>query len=334
MIIGTGGSSGAATPRTERQAAPMSEPFPFLSATPVVPPAALLTRACGLPAPRVALVNAGAEHPLEGLREAVDAGFAEPILVGDREKIARTAETIDWDITGIPLHHAPKDAAATRAAELARSGQAQAVMKGQVHTSVFLRALLTRSAGLREPDARCGHLFHITAPGSDRPLILTDAALNVDPSIATRQACLTHAVALARTLGIDRPKAALLSANEDPTPALQNSMEAAEIAAWAQSALPEAEVAGPMALDLVFSRAAAAAKHYESPVAGDADIMLVPNITSGNALFKLMVLGMSCCAAGIVAGLKVPVLLTSRSQQAPDRIASAALGAIAAAGGR
>ncbi len=310
---------------------PVAPPYPFLSTVPVRAPAALLARARGLTAPRVALVNAAAEAPLSGLREAVAAGLAEPILVGDRAKIAETAERIGWDIAGIELHHAPRESAATRAAELARSGAAQAVMKGQIHTSTFLMALLTRSAGLRVDGVRCGHLFHITAPGSDRPLILTDAALNVDPSVETRLACLAHAVALATRLGNDRPKAAILSANEDPTPGLRNSMEAAEIAAWANVALPQAITAGPMALDLAFSKASAAVKGYESPVAGDADILLVPNITTGNALFKLMVLGMSCCAAGIVAGLKVPVLLTSRSQEAPARIASAALGAIMAA---
>ena len=176
----------------------------------------------------------------------------------------------------------------------------------------------------------CGHLFHITPPGSDRPLILTDAALNAEPSVDTRKACLSHAVGLARKLGIERPKAAVLSASEEPSPALTDSGEAAEIAEWARAALPQAVTAGPMALDLIFSADAAAAKGYDSPVAGDADIILVPNLTAGNALFKLMVLGMSCCAAGLVSGLKVPILLTSRSQEAPARIASAALGVVAA----
>lgn len=305
-------------------------PYPFLSTTPVTPPAALLAQARGAPAPRVALVNAGGEKPLQGLREAVDEGFAEPILIGDAAKIKAMAEAIGWDITGVPLHHAPGHQAGHKAAELAQSGEAQSIMKGQVHTSTFLKALLTRSAGLRIPGVRCGHVMHITAPGSDRPLILTDVALNVDPSVPTRQACLTHAVQLAQRVGIARPKAALLSANEDPTPALKNSMEAAEIANWAKTALPDADVAGPMALDLAFSKDAAKTKGYDSPVAGDADVMLAPNITTGNALFKLMSLGMACCAAGLVLGLKVPVLLTSRSQAAPERIASAALGVVAA----
>ncbi|MDR9484651.1 MULTISPECIES: phosphate acyltransferase [Sediminimonas] len=311
----------------------MQDPFPFLSPITADAPRRLLDRAHGLPVPRVALVNAGAENPLSGIREAAEAGLAEPILIGDSDKIRATADAIGWDISDLRLIHAPRDTAAAKAAELARIGQVDSIMKGQVHTSAFLKALLPRAAGLRADGMRCGHVFHITAPHSDRPLLLTDGALNVDPDIATRQDCLRHAITLARQLGIERPKAAILSANEDPIPSLRNSVEAAQIAAWARTALPQADVAGPMALDLIFSRAAAEAKHYASPVAGDADIVLTPNITTGNAVFKLMMLGMGCCAGGVVLGAKVPILLTSRAQGAPARIASAALGVIAAAGG-
>lgn len=170
----------------------------------------------------------------------------------------------------------------------------------------------------------------MTMPGSDRPLLLTDAALNVAPDVATRQACLTHAVRLAQMLGIAHPRAGLLAPTEDVVPAIPSTGEAAIIAAWAKTALPDAIVEGPMALDLIFSRAAAEAKGFASDVSGSPDIMLVPDISSGNAIFKLMSLGMGCCAAGIVLGAKVPIILTSRSQTAQDRIASAALGVIAA----
>ncbi|GGL52020.1 phosphate acyltransferase [Wenxinia marina] len=308
------------------------ETFPFLSAaTPVCPPG-LLARAQALPAPRVALVNAGAAVPLQGLREAADLGLARPVLVGDRERIVSAADEIGWDIAGLDLVHAPREEAGDAAAGLIREGGADAVMKGQVHTSTFLKALLPSRAGLREKDARCGHVFHITLPGSERPLFLTDAALNVEPDVETRKACLSHAVRLARLLGDDDVKAGCLSASEDVTPQIPSSGEAAEIAAWAATAL-EAQVQGPMAMDLILSAAAARVKGFEGPVPGDADIVLVPEITTGNALFKLMVLGMGACAGGMVMGAKVPILLTSRSQQAPDRIASAALGAILAAAG-
>lgn len=308
---------------------PNQAPFPFLTTAKADAPQYLMRLARGMPVPRVALVNAGAEQPLEGLREAAEAGLADPILIGDEAKIRAAADVIGWDIAGLRLVHAPHAQASAEAARMAREGEADSVMKGQVHTSTFLKGLLPRAAGLRDEGSRCGHVFHITAPGSERPLLLTDGALNVDPSIETRQTCLSLAVKLAQRLGIERPKAGLLSANEDPIPSLQNSMDAAVIAAWAKTALPQAEVAGPMALDLIFSRAAAAIKNYESPVAGDADIILTPNITTGNAVFKLMMLGMGCCGAGIVLGARVPILLTSRSQDAPARIASAALGMVA-----
>ncbi|MEL7098200.1 MAG: phosphate acyltransferase [Pseudomonadota bacterium] len=304
--------------------------YPFLAATPPVCPKGLLAKAQAGTPPRVALVNAGAPHPLAGLREAVEAGLADPILIGDSAKIAATAEEIGWDIGGIPVLHAPKDAAAPKAAELAREGQADAIMKGQVHTSTFLKGLLPSAAGLRAPGTRCGHVFHITMPGQDRPLLLTDGALNVNPDVTTRQACLTHAVELAHKLGIERPKAGLLAPSEDPTPGIPNTFEAAEIAKWAKTALPRAVVQGPMAMDLILSRAAADTKGYEGEVPGDADIIVTPNITTGNALFKMMSFGMGCCCAGIVLGAKVPIILTSRAQAAEDRLASAALAVIGA----
>jgi len=283
-----------------------------------------------MPVPRVALVNAGAAMPLQGLREAVDMGLAEPILVGDPVKIRAAALEIGWDIIPFRLIDAPGETASPAAAALARASEADCIMKGQVHTSTFLKGLLPSAAGLRDKGSICSHIFHITAPHSDRPLLLTDAALNIAPDIATRQASLTHAIALAQMLGIARPKAALLAASEDPTPGLTATYESAEIASWALQALPQAIVQGPIALDLIFSRAAALAKNYTSEVSGDADIIVVPEVTTGNALYKLMVLGMGCCAAGLVLGARVPILLTSRSQQAADRIATAALGAIVA----
>ncbi len=304
--------------------------YPFLSQILPQAPRRLLDQARGLPVPRVALVNAGAVNPLTGIREAMEAGLAEPVLIGDETKIRVAADEIGFDIAAFRLIHAPAAEASVKAAELGRGGEVDAIMKGQVHTSTFLKGLLPSSAGLRDKGTRCGHVFHITAPGSDRPLLLTDAALNVDPPVETRQACLIHAVRLAQILGVARPRAALLAPTEDPVPSVANTMESAGIAAWARDHLPQADVAGPIAMDLILSKEAAAIKNYVSPVAGDADIIVTPNITTGNALFKLMVLGMGCCAGGIVLGARVPILLTSRSQAAPARLASAALGVVVA----
>lgn len=304
--------------------------YPFLSSlTPQCPPR-LLDQARSLPVPRVALVNAGGATALSGLREATEAGLADPILIGDPVKIAAAAKEIGWDISPFRLIVAPGAAAAPAAAALARAGEADSIMKGQVHTSTFLKGLLPSAMGLRDKGTTAGHIFHVTLPGNDRPLLLTDAALNTAPDVPARQACLTHAVRLARALGIDRPRAGLLAPSEDVTPGIPCTGEAAAIAAWAKTALPEAIVEGPMALDLILSAEAAAIKGYASQVSGDADIIQVPEITTGNALFKLMSLGMAACAGGVVMGLRVPLLLTSRAQGAADRIASAALGMIVA----
>jgi phosphate acetyltransferase len=307
--------------------------FPFLATEPPRCPPGLLrqARASG-PAPRVALVGAGTATALTGLREATEAGLAQPILIGDGAAIRDAAAAIGWDIAAFRLIEAVPEEAAPRAAALAVAGEADSIMKGHVHTSTFLKGLLPSAAGLRGRGDVCAHMFHITVDDRDRPLILTDAALNPAPDLATRKAALTHAVTLARMLGDGLPKAGLLAPSEDVTPGIPCTVEAAEIALWAKTALPGAVVEGPMALDLILSAEAARIKGYASQVAGEADIILVPEITSGNAIVKLMGLGMGACAGGVVMGARVPILLTSRSQGAADRLASAALGAILARG--
>ncbi len=311
--------------------------FPFLSTEPPVCPPGLLTRARELgPPPRVALVNAGAVTPLAGLREAVEAGLADPILIGEAGKIRAAAEEIGWDIKAFRQIEAAEDqmAGAAVAAALAVAGEADSIMKGNIHSSTFLKGLLPSAAGLRSKGDICAHMFHITVPGSERCLILTDAALNAAPDVAARQAALMHAVRLMRALGDEVTKVGLLAPSEDVTPGIPCTGEAAAIAAWAKGALPGVHVEGPMALDLILSAEAARIKGYKSDVAGDPDIIVVPEITSGNAVVKLMILGMSACAAGVVMGGRVPLLLTSRSQGAADRLASAALGMIVARGMR
>lgn len=307
---------------------------PFLSRAAPTVPRRLLSQARGARVPRVALVNAGAPVPLQGLREACEAGLAVPILLGDLPKIHAAAEAIGWDITQFRQVSAPGETAAPAAARLAVAGEADAIMKGQIHTSAFLKGLLPAAMGLRAKADTCAHVFHVTVPGSDRPLLLTDCALNVAPDLATRQASLAHAVRLADLLGIGRPRCGVLAPSEDVTATIPATGEAAALAAWARGRLKGAVVEGPLALDLMLSARAAAIKGVESRVAGRVDVILVPEINSGNALFKLMSLGMGACAGGVVMGARVPILLTSRGQGAPDRIASAALGAILAEGAR
>ena len=303
--------------------------FPLYGGAPQCP-AALMAQARSFAPPRVAIVNAGRALPMQSAREGLEAGVMRPILIGDPALIAAEAEAAGLRLSDVRVVDAPREAAGPAAAALVVAGEADAIMKGHVHTSAFLKALLPSRAGLRAPGARCSHVMHMTFPGSDRPLLITDAALNVCPDLETRQQALTQAVALAQAVGIARPKAAILSASEDVTPGLQSSHEAAAIAAWAAQALRGADVAGPMAIDLALSPEAARIKGYANPVAGAADILAFPEITSANAVFKLMVMGMGACAAGVVLGARAPILLTSRANRSASRLASAALGAIAA----
>lgn len=302
----------------------------MLSSRPFQCPPALLARAQSAPPVRTAIAGAGADLPLESARLAVDAGVMEPILVGDRNAITAAAERIGWDIGGFEIVDAADEpAAGMAAAKLCGDGAADALMKGHIHTDAFVRGILSRNSGLRT-GRRLTHVFHMTVPGDDKALLITDAAINVAPDIETRLQAAANAVDLAIALGIDAPKVAVLSASEEATESMPSTLDAAEITARAVSAIPNASVYGPLAFDNAVSPEAAALKGIDHPVAGHADILLVPTIETGNALFKIMVYFMSACAAGIVMGAKVPAILTSRADPPEARLAAAAIAAILA----
>ena len=277
----------------------------------------------------IATVIAGAagDVALESARQATAHGLIRPLLVGERAGIERSAEAIGWDLSGLEIISAEGEAdTARKAVALARSGRAQALMKGQIHTDHLMRAVVNRDEGLRT-ERRLSHLFYMTIGGRPGALSITDAAVNVAPSPDQRLDILCNAVALHRlALGQERPRVAVLSATETPIPAMPSSQEAAEIAERAAAgAVPDAEVEGPLSLDLAVSPQAAAVKGLEGKVAGRADILLVPNIETGNALFKAMVYFMSATAAGIVLGARVPIVLTSRADPPEARLAGIAL---------
>jgi len=302
----------------------------MLSRRPFQCPPALLERAQSAPPVRTAIANAGADLPLESTRLAVDAGLMEPVLVGDRDAIAAAADRIEWDIGGFEIADAADETSAgMTAAKLCGDGAADALMKGHIHTDTFVRGILSRDSGLRT-GRRLTHVFHMTVPEDDTALLITDAAINVAPDIETRLQAAANAVDLAIALGIDEPKVAVLSASEEATEAMPSTLDAAEITARAVSAIPNASVFGPLAFDNAVSPEAAALKGIDHPVAGRADILLVPTIETGNALFKIMVYFMSACAAGIVMGAKVPAILTSRADPPEARLASAAIASILA----
>ncbi len=305
----------------------------MLSSTPVICPPGLLEKAAGSPPLRTGIVNAVSSVVLESARDAANASIIEPALIGDETAIRKACDEMGWDISGIDVMHAEGEKAATAlAAEAAGKGALGAIMKGHVHTDVFMGGLLKREAGLRT-GGRLSHVFHMTVPDSDRVLLISDAALNTHPDHETSQAIIANTVTLANAIDIERPQIAILSATEEKLEAVPSSVAASELAAWANAGgINDADVYGPLSFDLAVSPHAVKIKGVDFPVAGRADALIVPDIVSGNALFKMMVHFMGACAAGIVLGAKVPILLTSRSDPPSARIASAALAVIVAKG--
>lgn len=303
----------------------------MLSSTPIECPQYLLDKASALAPAPTAIVNAGAQLPMESAKEAFEKGLIEPVLVGDVAVINAIAKTLAWDISELRVVAADGEvAAAQTSVALARGGEVNSLMKGNLHTDNLLRAVINRDTGLRT-GTRLSHVFHMTLPGSDAAICITDAAINVLPPVSVKLDIARNVTALMHALGNKEPKIAVLSATEVATESVPSSMEAAEIVKEAQNgAVPGAIVDGPFAFDNAVSSEAAKIKGINSPVAGCADVLLVPNIEAGNVLFKQMVYFMSAAAAGIVMGAKVPIVLTSRADPVAARLASAALASIVA----
>mgnify|MGYP002629344236 CR=1 FL=1 len=309
------------------------EPFAMLSDRPFETPTYLLERAAAVPTCRMAI--AGADHPvvIESVRQATEAGIIEPVLVGDPERTRDAARDLDFDISGFEIVAADSEAAACEAAAaLAGGGEVGALMKGHVHSDAIMRAVLKRDAGLRT-ERRASHIFHMTIPGSEQVLMITDGALNVAPDLDTKIDIVRNAVDMAHALGNPEPRVAMLSGTESVIASMPSSVEAAEIVKRAaDGAIPGARIDGPFGFDNALSPAAAELKGIGGPVAGRADILVVPNIETGNGLFKMMVYFMSAVAAGVVIGARVPIVLTSRADPPEARLAAAAIAAIIAAG--
>jgi len=298
---------------------------PFLTTRDAVCPADLKIKS-----PRVAIAAAGSELPMQAAFEATQAGIMEPVFTGNADDIRSEAAKLDWDVSSFPIIEAEGEVGSANAAALAcGNGDADVLMKGHLHSDTFMRAAVSREAGLRTGE-RFVHIFHLTHPDGGKPLLVSDAAVNVEPNVATRQDALKNMVRLLSALGNERPKVAVLSATESVIESVPSSVVADEIVEWAKTEVPNADVAGPLALDGIISPEAAAIKKMEGPVPGHADAILVPDIVSGNAIFKALVYLSGACAAGVVMGAKVPILLTSRADPAAARMASVALASIAA----
>lgn len=305
----------------------------MLSNRPVEAPESLMDRASGAGQVPTVVIGADTEVALASARAAADAGLIEPILVGDPALIRAASESLGWDIGGLKLAEARGDGQiADAAARLVADPAIRIAMKGHVHTDAMMAALLRKETGLRI-GRRLSHIFHMSTPGGDRPLLITDAALNVAPDAKTRQAIAENLVGLCRALQMGRARIAVLSATEEKLAQMPSSIDAAELADWAKAQNWPAEFAGPLAFDNAVSPAAAAIKGLrDHPVAGRADALIVPTIEVGNALFKMMVYFMGACAAGVVVGGRIPIVLTSRADPPAARLASTALAAVAARG--
>ncbi len=271
----------------------------------------------------MAVADAGERHVIDAACAARSAGFIEPIFVGDRASIeSLLRERGEHPATIVAASN--EDEAAERSVAEVLSGRAHALMKGHLHTDTFLHPIL---AALRTPQ-RLSHVFVIEMERYGKPLLLTDGAINVAPDLATKVAILNNVVAFAVAMGLSVPKVALLSAVEIVKATIPSTLDAAELTKMAASgAFAPALVAGPLAFDCVLSREASAIKGLSGPVPGDADIVLVPEIVSGNAVAKALEYGAGATLAGIVLGARVPVVLTSRADSLQTRLHSLALAA-------
>ncbi|WP_336492301.1 bifunctional enoyl-CoA hydratase/phosphate acetyltransferase [Methylobacterium nigriterrae] len=284
-------------------------------------------RRCG--ALRVGVVYPCEKSALEAALEAQQQGFIEPVLVGPAGLIRKVAAEAGMDLTGLEIvEAADAHAAARRAVALAGAGEVSALMKGSLHTDEMLGAIVRRDSPLRT-DRRASHVFWFDCPAYHKPLMLTDAVVNLAPGLVEKADIVRNAVDLAHDLGIANPKVAIIAPVETVNPSLPSTIDAASLCKMAdRGQIAGATLDGPLGFDNAVSLASASTKGIVSEVAGDPDILVVPNLDAGNSLYKSLVyLGGAACA-GLVLGASIPVILTSRADSKETRIASCALAAL------
>ena len=278
---------------------------------------------------KVAVVNAGKPLPMLSVQDAVNENLIEPIFIGDTEEINKCAQDLKWDISNFEIIHEPvENNTAAIAAKLASEGKVKIIVKGHIHTDVLMKEVLKREYDLLGK-TRLSHIWHMTVGKNDKPLIITDGALNVLPNVKTKMHILKNVINFSKRIEIERPKIALLSATEEVLDSVPSSKDAAEITKLAKEENLDADVFGPLAFDNCVSKKSAAIKGIKNEVAGIADVLLVPSVEAGNSLVKMMIYFCGACAAGVVVGGKVPVVITSRSDEAQARLASIAAAVVA-----
>ena len=276
-----------------------------------------------------AIVNAGKLLVLQSTMDAVNENLIIPILIGNKDEIEKYANDIMFDISKYEIIHEPiENNTAKIAAKLASENKVKIIVKGHIHTDVLMKEILKREYDLIGKK-RMSHIWHMTLEKDDKPLIITDGALNVQPNVKTKMHILRNVIDFCNRIGISRPKVSVLSATEEVLDSVQSSLDAKEITELAKKEKLNADVFGPLAFDNSISKKSASIKGIQNIVAGSADVLLVPSFETGNGLVKMMIYFLGACAAGVVVGGKVPVVITSRSDDAPARLASIAAAVVA-----
>ena len=293
---------------------------------------AFVKEASRLPLVRAAIVHPCSAEAIAGALEAREAGLLEPVLVGPEGRIRAAAEAAGVSLDGIeivPVAHS--HAAAEAAVALAVAGKVAVLVKGSLHTDELLGAVVAPGSGLRT-ERRISHVYAMDVPAYDKPLIVTDAAINIQPTLEQKRDICQNAVDLLRRLGMAEPKVAVLAAVETVNPKMPSTLDAAALTVMAaRGQITGAKGDGPLAFDNAISMDAARTKGIVSPVAGQADILLVPDLEAGNMLAKQLIYFAGATAAGLVLRARVPIVLTSRADPLSARIASAALARMVAA---
>ncbi|MDC1454193.1 bifunctional enoyl-CoA hydratase/phosphate acetyltransferase [Pelagibacteraceae bacterium] len=278
---------------------------------------------------KVAVVNAGKPLPMLSIQDAVNENLIEPIFIGDKKEILKCADDLQWEISQYEIIDEPiENNTAKIAAKLASEDKVKIIVKGHIHTDILMKEVLKREYNLLGK-TRLSHIWHMTIEKDDKPLIITDGALNVLPNIKTKMHILKNVINFSHRIGTLRPKVAVLSATEEILDSVPSSLDAAELTKLAKDENLEADVFGPLAFDNSISKKSSAIKGIKNIVAGEADVLLVPSVETGNGLVKMMIYFMGACAAGVVVGGKVPVVITSRSDEAQARLASIAAAVVA-----
>jgi phosphate acetyltransferase/phosphate butyryltransferase len=295
----------------------------------------LLARCKGMTPVPTAVAHPCDDASLGAAVEAARAGLIAPILVGPADRIRAVARDAGLDVGAHEIVDAPHShAAAARAVELVRHGRAELLMKGSLHTDELMAEVVRRETGLRT-ERRVSHVFVMDVPTYHKPLVITDAAVNIAPTLDDKRDIVQNAVDFVRALGVERPKVAILSAVETVTTKIPSTIEAAALCKMAERGqIQGAVLDGPLAFDNAISAEAARTKGIVSPVAGDPDILVVPDLEAGNMLAKNLTFLARADAAGVVLGARVAIILTSRADNQRARLASCGVAALYAAARR